>query len=213
MKINQVAELVGITKKNIRFYEEQGLVEPERNPENGYREYTLKDVEQLEKVKLFRQLGVSCENIRKLQLGQLDLEICMTGRLRELEEESASIEHMRSICHLLAEERKTFSSLDASSILDQMKELEKGGGKFMNVQHSDVKKRMSGAVIAAISVVGMIGVFLAMILWANSEDPAPIGVLIFLIVVLVSVVVGVLVALRQRIKEVKKGEIDEASKY
>jgi DNA-binding transcriptional MerR regulator len=25
MKINQVEELVGITKKNIRFYEEQGL--------------------------------------------------------------------------------------------------------------------------------------------------------------------------------------------
>jgi len=37
MKINQVEELVGITKKNIRFYEEQGLLNPERNPENGYR--------------------------------------------------------------------------------------------------------------------------------------------------------------------------------
>ena len=38
MKINQVAELVGITKKNIRFYEEQKLVEPGRDSQNGYRE-------------------------------------------------------------------------------------------------------------------------------------------------------------------------------
>lgn len=213
MKINQVAELVGITKKNIRFYEEQGLVEPERNPENGYREYTLKDVAQLEKVKLLRQLGITCENIRKLQLGELDLEICMTGRLRELEEESTSIEHMRSLCHLLAEEKGTFSSIDASSFLNQMKELEKGGGKFMDVQQSDVKKRMNGSVIAAACVIVMIIALLALILWANGEDPAPTGVLIFFIVVLVSVVVGVLIALRQRIKEVRKGEIDEASKY
>ena len=40
MKINQVEELVGITKKNIRFYEEQGLINPERNRDNGYREYS-----------------------------------------------------------------------------------------------------------------------------------------------------------------------------
>ena len=43
MKIKQVEELVGITKKNIRFYEDQGLLEVKR-AENGYREYSLNDV-------------------------------------------------------------------------------------------------------------------------------------------------------------------------
>ncbi len=38
MKIKQVEELVGITSKNIRFYESQGLLTPER-ADNGYREY------------------------------------------------------------------------------------------------------------------------------------------------------------------------------
>ena len=37
MKIKQVEELVGITRKNIRFYEDQGLLNVER-AENGYRE-------------------------------------------------------------------------------------------------------------------------------------------------------------------------------
>ena len=36
MKIKQVEELVGITRKNIRFYEEQGLLNVER-AENGYQ--------------------------------------------------------------------------------------------------------------------------------------------------------------------------------
>ena len=35
LKINEVEALVGITKKNIRFYEEQGLLSPRRNSENG----------------------------------------------------------------------------------------------------------------------------------------------------------------------------------
>ena len=44
MKIKQVEELVGITRKNIRFYEEQGLLNVER-AENGYREYHTADIE------------------------------------------------------------------------------------------------------------------------------------------------------------------------
>ena len=59
MKINQVAELAGMTSKNIRFYEDQGLIKPRRDPQNGYREYTLEDAKQLERIKLLRQLGIS----------------------------------------------------------------------------------------------------------------------------------------------------------
>ncbi|MDD6201101.1 MAG: MerR family transcriptional regulator, partial [Firmicutes bacterium] len=39
MKIKEVEALAGIPKKNIRFYEEQGLLLPKRDSENGYRDY------------------------------------------------------------------------------------------------------------------------------------------------------------------------------
>ena len=51
MKIKQVEELVGITRKNIRFYEEQGLLNVAR-AENGYREYHQADVDRLMEIKL-----------------------------------------------------------------------------------------------------------------------------------------------------------------
>ena len=35
MKINEVEAAVGVTKKNIRFYEEEGLITPSREPGNG----------------------------------------------------------------------------------------------------------------------------------------------------------------------------------
>lgn len=55
MKIKQVEELVGITSKNIRFYEEQGLLQPRRT-ENGYRDYRTEDVEK--KLGVFGGAGI-----------------------------------------------------------------------------------------------------------------------------------------------------------
>ena len=72
MKINEVEALVGITKKNIRFYEEQGLLSPRRNSENGYRDYGQEEVDTLRQIKLLRKLGVPLEEIRRMQAGRME---------------------------------------------------------------------------------------------------------------------------------------------
>ena len=69
MKINEVEALVNITKKNIRFYEEQGLLSPQRNTENGYRNYSEQDVQILRQIKLLRKLGVPIEEIGHMLTG------------------------------------------------------------------------------------------------------------------------------------------------
>ena len=58
-------------------------------------------------------------------------------------------------------------------------------------------------------MAALIGLFL----WADNIDPAPKGILIVMIAIIGSVIVGVLIALGQRLREVKKGELDEANKY
>ena len=213
MKINQVAELVDITKKNIRFYEEQGLVNPDRDPQNGYREYSMKDVGELKQVKLLRQLGVSCENIRKMRVNELSVEDCMRGRLRELEETGRTLEHTRMICTEMSDERGDLSSLDADVYLEKMREFEKGGVRFMDVRNSDVRKRKTGAVLAATVVMLFMAALIAMVIWANSVDPAPKGIVIFSAILFGSIIVGVMIALIQRLRELEGGELDEANKY
>ena len=131
MKINQVAELVGITSKNIRFYEDQGLIKPGRDPENGYRDYTLEDAEQLGRIKLLRQLGIPCETIRRLETGELDFDSCMSDHIARLEKESGNIEHMKAMCKMLSDEVDSISEIKASVYLEKMKELEKGGVRFV----------------------------------------------------------------------------------
>ena len=213
LKINQAAELVNITSKNIRFYEDQGLVDPSRNPANGYREYSLIDVEQLKKIKLLRSLGVSCDSIRKMNQGELSLERCMRERLRELDESAKGLDHMKAICTLMADEEADISTLDPSLYLEKMKESEKGGVRFMNVKNSDVNKRKAGAIIACAVVVAFLAVMIGLIIWADTIDPAPKGILIFSIALFGSIIIGVIIALVQRLKEVKGGELDEAGKY
>ena len=72
MKINEVEAAVGVTKKNIRFYEEEGLITPGREPGNGYRSYSQADVERLRRIKLLRKLDVPLAEIREMLEGRED---------------------------------------------------------------------------------------------------------------------------------------------
>ena len=213
MKINQAAELAGITSKNIRFYEDQGLIAPARDASNGYRDYSMENVEQLCRIKLLRMLGISCENIRRLQSGELDFDTCMDEHVAELEKTSSNIEHMKTMCRVLRDEADSLSEIKASVYLERMKELEKGGAKFVNARMTDMRKRKTGAIISAIVIIIFLILVLGAMLYFNESDPAPRGVIAFFIIVFAVIGISVGYVLKQRIDEVKKGEIDEASKY
>ena len=85
MKINEVEAAVGVTKKNIRFYEEEGLITPSREPGNGYRSYSQADVERLRRIKLLRKLDVPLAEIREMLEGQKTL---AEGMAQQLERHS-----------------------------------------------------------------------------------------------------------------------------
>lgn len=57
MKIKDVEEQLDITKSNIRFYEKEGLITPNRT-ENGYRDYSEEDVRRLKEIVILRKLGI-----------------------------------------------------------------------------------------------------------------------------------------------------------
>ena len=104
MKINEVEAQVGITKKNIRFYEEQGLLSPRRNSENGYRDYGEAEVAILRRIKLMRKLGVPLEEIRRMQAGGTVAD-GMRRHLVTLERERRSLEQWKRVEVLFEEEK------------------------------------------------------------------------------------------------------------
>lgn len=215
MKIQQVEGLVGITKKNIRFYEHEGLLSPKRS-ENGYRDYSQEDVETLKKIKLLRSLSFPLEEIRRLQAGTLTMEDGARRHIIILEREQASLEKAQYLCREMQEHGETLDTLDADLYLEKMKHMEKEGAVFMDIKKQDHRKDYIAPAVASVIIVLFIGIILFAMITESMKERLTTGEFLLIAAVtalLLAIVIGVLLALGQRINQIKGGEEDAASKY
>ena len=213
MKIKQVEELVGITRKNIRFYEDQGLLNVER-AENGYREYHQEDVIRLQEIKLFRKMDISIEEMKLLFEKKKSLQICLEQHLKELDHRKEGLSKMQDMCERLILEHRSLESLNSEDCLEEIEQMEKEGAKFMNVNKTDVhKKKRTGAIVGAAVMTVLMLVTIIIVFWANAQDPIPLGLLLLIAGIPAVIIAGTLIALAGRMKEIEGGEEDEASKY
>lgn len=216
MKINQVEQLVGITKGNIRFYEKEGLLTPGRNNDNGYRDYSDADVAWLKRIKLLRMLDVPIEEILRLKSGQLTLEDAMGRHMIQLERKQSNLAAAQGVCAQIRDSRSQLDTLDVDAVLAGMERQEQEGTKFMNVGKQDKLTRYVSPVGAAVLILALMGGLIALIVWGftiSPEEAPPIGVIIALAAIPVVMIIGVLAALYQRIKQIRGGEEDAASQY
>lgn len=117
MTINEMEQKSGLDRANIRFYEKEGLVTPERR-ENGYRDYSEQDLQLLLKIKLLRRLGFSLDAIRSLKEGNTALEAAVARRLDALRAQRQELNATEQVCHEMRQDRAEFSSLDAQRYLN-----------------------------------------------------------------------------------------------
>ncbi len=216
MKINEVEAQVGITKKNIRFYEEQGLLSPRRNSENGYRDYGETEVAILRQIKLMRKLGVPLEEIRRMQAGGTVAD-GMRRHLVTLERERKSLEQSIQLCGSLKDREERLDALDAEELLEEMERLEQGGTTFQDKQKQDLRPvRYAGAVVMALLTTALMAALIVLMVWGFTVDPAdtpPLALLLVLVAIPGVIILGVLLALFQRVKEIQRGEEDDAKNY
>lgn len=214
MKIKQVEELVGITSKNIRFYEEQGLLQPQRT-ENGYRNYGLEEVETLKKVKLFRKIGMPVEEIHKMLWHEQSMEDCLNRQEEMLDKEREAIEKRRLLTQQMLEASLSVEKLEPDYWLDEIEKMEKEGTAFVNTDKMDIhRKKKLGAGMGAFFMIGiMLFVFGFMIYGYTTDEEFPIYALFLMAIPVVLVIAGTIVAMKDRMSEIDKGEEDEAAKY
>ena len=92
MNIGEVAERSGLPPKTIRYYEEIGLVTPQRSG-NGYRAFRDSDLHKLAFLGRARALGFSIEDCRTL-LGLYEDEARESAQVKAVAEE-----HLVASCH------------------------------------------------------------------------------------------------------------------
>ena len=216
MKINEVEALVGITKKNIRFYEAEGLLVPRRNSENGYRDYGEVEVETLRRIKLLRKLGFPLEEIRQMQTGSRTVGDGMRRHLVTLEREQENLRSAAQLCAGLTDCAEKLDALDAQSLLEKMEEMEQSGTTFQNKQSQDIRVRYVAPVVVTVLMVLLMLGLIWLFLWAFETDPAgapPLPLLAVFVAVPAFVALGVIISLVQRIREIGRRELDDAKQF
>ncbi len=91
--INKLAKLAGITTRTLRYYDEIGLLSPKRVSSNGYRVYGQKEVDLLQQILFYRELGVQLDEIRNIVLSKnYDGFAALQGHLSALKAKKEQIE-------------------------------------------------------------------------------------------------------------------------
>ncbi len=126
MNIGDAASASGLPGKTIRYYEEIGLITPQRTP-NGYRSFEVDDLHRLTFLARARSLGFSIEQCRELlglysdnerssadvkRIARAHLDV-ITQKLFELATMQATLSHLIENCH--GDERPECRILDELS--------------------------------------------------------------------------------------------------
>lgn len=82
--INQLSKLAGVTTRTLRHYDALGLLTPSRSM-NGYRMYGQKEVDLLQHILFYREMGVPLKEIKKMVLSP------------DFDEKAALIDHLASL--------------------------------------------------------------------------------------------------------------------
>ena len=82
---NEIQKMTGLTRKAIEYYEERGLICPKKS-ENGYRDYSERDIQILNKISLYRKVGLSITEIENV-LSYNTLSSVLRKKQHELEAE------------------------------------------------------------------------------------------------------------------------------
>ena len=215
MRVEEAGKLIGMTTKNIRFYEQEGLLSVSRSSINGYRDLSMENVKTLRTIKLFRKLGVPLGEIKRTLSGVQTAMDCMERHLVTMARTRRSLDQADSLCRDILQSGASMDSLDAEGFLLRMDQMEREGTSFMNVEKRDKSRRVIAPVLSALVMVLLMGGYIALMVWAFFREMPPAVMAVFIILLPLAVIVGVCIALIQRIKEIYKGEdeYDAVGKY
>lgn len=124
--VKTLAELTGLTPRTLRYYDAVGLLRPQRNEDNGYRLYGPVETARLADILLYRNMGMSLEEIgRLLDDPGYDRKAALETHLHRLEQRQRETEALirtvkQTICELKGEtdmtDKETFESMRAQAL-------------------------------------------------------------------------------------------------
>ncbi len=102
MNISQVAQLTGLSTKQIRDYEKIGLINIHRSGQSGYRTYCQQDIDRLHFIARSREVGFSLSQIQSLldlkdnpNRKSCDVKTLTAHHISQLDDKIAQLQQMK----------------------------------------------------------------------------------------------------------------------
>ena len=112
MNIKVASEKTGLTKKAIKYYESEGLINPLKNNDNNYREYTENDIVKLNLIAALRVIEIPISEIKCLVEGNKNLQDIMNDTLKKVTETINNLEKTRLvISNIINKETNNYYSI------------------------------------------------------------------------------------------------------
>ncbi len=142
LQIGEVAKLIGVSPKTIRYYHQIGLLAEPKRTEGGYRLYAAHDLLRLQRIRRLRSLGLPLDRIKEI-LGESDVEqeVMLRNALQSL------VQELTAQIIELEERREMLKKLLAEDSLDQPQL----PGEAPSALMLDVVRDQLGAYLANIS--------------------------------------------------------------
>ena len=110
--IRELSEMAGVSARTLRWYDRIGLLRPCRVGENGYRFYSSAEVDRLQHILFYRELGLELR-----QIGEL-LDDPQFDRMTALREHLAALESRREqLDNMILSLRRTISAEERNEII------------------------------------------------------------------------------------------------
>lgn len=105
--VQKLGQLAGVSPRTLRYYDELGILKPGKINSSGYRIYGPKEVDRLQQILFYRELGFSLETIKEILNSPLFDE---TSALKEHREKLA--EKRKQLDMLIANVEKTIAATE-----------------------------------------------------------------------------------------------------
>ena len=130
--ISTLAMLAGVSTRTLRYYNEIGLLNPKDLTDSGYRIYGTKEVDTLQQILFYREMGVSLEDIKSIMTAPA------YNRLEALEKHLEALLGKRSrVNAMIANVKKTIASEKGETIMTDKEKFE--GLKEQLIQENEQK--------------------------------------------------------------------------
>ena len=119
MNAKQAEQCTGISRRNLRFYEQQGLIHPARNPANDYRDYSQQDIEALKLIRALRMLDTPLEDIAACLQGQTSVSELAAAQEARLRQQRKELDIAIAFCRSL----QTADTVDAAFVDELLRQM------------------------------------------------------------------------------------------